>query len=475
LPLQPATNKQEIQCINETFENINMASQEGFFDFLGLPFELRLQIYRYCVPTNTIFELDKNGVQRPSWMQRNDALKEKIVKFFPNWLSTMKFEDTLLETDVSEHSMSGTNEDEEYDSVKWEEFQRSRCSSYDSDFEDDVSDSGETEDNDSEDHTPSRSSLLCSAFEHSMPDIVKTSSKNRIHNDIVRLDLFESSSDRNSSDTNELNYDLLKTRSIGIDDCDIEDDTTMEYDATTKINAVHQLIQYCNLPAWKRLPPSMSSEFQFVCQHDWVPKLPYISALPGLLQVSRQISEEALNVLYGDNLFLIDLWLARDWDLNTGFYEANWKRVRHVMLLNRMIWQQPQPFTMATCIWDCVCPRLITLAIVGQQPLAELWSETTVDIWTNGFIVMLKCVSASLSPNAQVLADIDEAQAPDKLMAKHLTHSYRHVRSNIGDRLLRRGAYDTDDEWLDSSDDDSWDFSYNHLWNFWENDFGLIP
>jgi hypothetical protein len=64
---------------------------------------------------------------------------------------------------------------------------------------------------------------------------------------------------------------------------------------------------------------------------DWMGR-PGDSALPGLLQVSRQISDEALNVLYGDNLFDVSPTCEGEQSPKTRFSDANRRRMNSLLL-----------------------------------------------------------------------------------------------------------------------------------------------
>ena len=59
------------------------------------------------------------------------------------------------------------------------------------------------------------------------------------------------------------------------------------------------------------------------------------SVLPSLLQVSRQISDEWLNVLYGDNVFKTTRHSDGEYYLKTIFCDANRRRIQHIMLVLR--------------------------------------------------------------------------------------------------------------------------------------------
>lgn len=96
------------------------------------------------------------------------------------------------------------------------------------------------------------------------------------------------------------------------------------------------------------------------------------SVLPGVLQVSRQISDKALNVLYSNNAFKIILHGRGEYHLKMIFCKANRRRIRHIMLVLRPMGVSYCPnFRMDTAMWDTILPHLRTLWIVAEQPLED--------------------------------------------------------------------------------------------------------
>lgn len=183
------------------------------------------------------------------------------------------------------------------------------------------------------------------------------------------------------------------------------------------------------------------------------------SVLPSLLQVSRQISDEALNVLYGDNVFKVILHGGGEYDLKTIFCEANKRRIRHIMLVLRPMGVSYSPnFRVDTAMWDTILPHLRTLWIVAEQPLEDdhYWNGHTVmekmKEWIEWLTPILECLAKTLSTKSTVLVDVDEREETGKLIQKYLLHGYRQMRTKTGDFVFKRGEFSIESGYWDDND-----------------------
>lgn len=183
------------------------------------------------------------------------------------------------------------------------------------------------------------------------------------------------------------------------------------------------------------------------------------SVLPSLLQVSRQISDEALNVLYGDNAFKIILHGEGEYHLKTIFCEANRRRIRHIMLVLRPMGVSYCPnFRMDTAMWDTILPHLRTLWIVAEQPLEgdHYWNGRTVmekmKEWIEWLTPILECLAKTLSTKSTVLVDVGEREETGKLIQKYLLHGYQQTRTKTGDFVFKRGEFSIESGYWDDND-----------------------
>ncbi|CRG87097.1 hypothetical protein PISL3812_04112 [Talaromyces islandicus] len=168
------------------------------------------------------------------------------------------------------------------------------------------------------------------------------------------------------------------------------------------------------------------------------------SVLPSLLQVSRQISDEALNVLYGDNIFKFFLNGTGQDDLKRVFSDANRRRIQHIILVLRpMGFSYSSEFRMDEVMWNFILPHLIRLCMVAGQPLKNDYYgigqtlKQKLKRWIEWLTPILECLSKTLSASSTVLDDVDEREETDKLIRGYL-HGCQQVRTKTGNLIFRR-------------------------------------
>lgn len=91
-----------------------------------------------------------------------------------------------------------------------------------------------------------------------------------------------------------------------------------------------------------------------------------------LLQVSHQISDEVLDILYGSNIFKIVLHGDHQNTLEHVFCAGNGRRIRHIMLVlrpDRILYLHGLRIDAA--LGDIILPHLRNLWIVAEQPRVE--------------------------------------------------------------------------------------------------------
>jgi hypothetical protein len=183
-----------------------------------------------------------------------------------------------------------------------------------------------------------------------------------------------------------------------------------------------------------------------------------------LLLLSKQISEECLDILYGENIFKLWLNAGDELYLRKNFSEANWRRMRHLLLVAQPMGVSYTPGRVPdNALWASILPGLRTLRIVAEQPLQPggyfnaptLKQET--DRWVNWIRPFYECFGQHLSTGAIVEVDDDGRETTSEL-AKCLPDGYRKVQCHlIGDLIFKRGHFSIesgywDDPWSSESD-----------------------
>ncbi|GBF60015.1 hypothetical protein TMEN_2414 [Trichophyton mentagrophytes] len=169
-----------------------------------------------------------------------------------------------------------------------------------------------------------------------------------------------------------------------------------------------------------------------------------------LLRVSKQISEECLNILYGKNRFYITLNASKRCLLANRITTENRARIRDVVVIVRHMgpaYGLPPPMP-ADGLWSSLLPGLRQLKIIAEQPVQSPNSpfdpafDEKVRSWIKWFGPLMECFAKYLTSYTVVEVDENGKEVTTELVRQHLTHSYRVVRDDIhGDFIFQRGRF----------------------------------
>ncbi|KAF3479725.1 uncharacterized protein GIQ15_06701 [Arthroderma uncinatum] len=169
-----------------------------------------------------------------------------------------------------------------------------------------------------------------------------------------------------------------------------------------------------------------------------------------ILRVSRQVSEECLNMLYGRNRFYITLNASRRCLVANRITAENRARIRDVVVIVRHMGpaysrQMPVP---ADGLWSSLLPGLRQLKIIAEQPAqpAHLPYDPAlaekIRSWAGWFGPLMECFAKYLTSYTVVEVDEDGKEATTELVKQYLPHRYRTVRDGIhGDFIFQRGRF----------------------------------
>lgn len=189
--------------------------------------------------------------------------------------------------------------------------------------------------------------------------------------------------------------------------------------------------------------------------------------------LSRQISDEALDVLYGGNIFKLHLNGEGEQYLKTNFTVENRKRMRHLRLIAQPCGVSYTPGTKPDdALWRLLLPQLASLRVVAEQPIqpggyynAPTLEEET-DRWFKWITPFLECLGRYLSKDTLVRVDFDGRATTRELFKRHLPHGFEEIQCHSdGDLIFERGRFSResgywDDDYPMSSRDADWD-DYN--------------
>ena len=180
----------------------------------------------------------------------------------------------------------------------------------------------------------------------------------------------------------------------------------------------------------------------------------------GILEVSKVISDEALDVLYGQNIFVVSLHAGNHHDL-LKFGVANLRRIRYLRIEARPMGAfYGKPMVFDSQLWLPLLEGLQQLWIVALQPLAAGGTRGAPTLgeylcqWTNWLDPIIEYFSIHL-PKTTVIGLDDGRRAETRvIMNKHFHPGYLEVRTVTGDYHFERGMYSKELRYCDSDDSD---------------------
>jgi hypothetical protein len=176
--------------------------------------------------------------------------------------------------------------------------------------------------------------------------------------------------------------------------------------------------------------------------------------------VSKQISEEALDILYGENIFKLHLHGLDEVHLKKNFTEANRRRMRYLLLVARPMGVSYGPGKIPdNVLWSSILPQLKGLRIVAEQPVqARTYYkaptlEQEMDRWVKWIKPFLQCFGQYLSRENIVQVDINGEAETRELVKECLPHGYREIRCrHVGDIIFKRGRFSWESGYWDDDD-----------------------
>jgi len=213
---------------------------------------------------------------------------------------------------------------------------------------------------------------------------------------------------------------------------------------------------------------SMWEDHEQLAFFDHIPK-----RKTGILSVSKQISEETLNVLYGRNLFIVLVHGGAHNEL-LKFGTANIRRIRDLRLV-----AQPmgtcfsKPFEFDSQLWIPLLTDLRKLCLVAQQPLqARVYYnapsfEEDMQKWVAWLEPILRYLAKNITETTIVEIDDNNLVETGEVVQKCFGSGYKKVQTVTGDEIFERGT----SSWESGSWDDDGPTSCRDIINDWDYDY----
>ena len=153
-----------------------------------------------------------------------------------------------------------------------------------------------------------------------------------------------------------------------------------------------------------------------------------------ILILSKQISTEALGILYGNNIFKLELNERGERRLKAKFVESNRRRISHIML--NITKDMPRHGAHIDAeFWAVFLPQLSSLQIVaiGSYRNRELsfHQRHRNKIWAAWVSAHLECLGSHINGETVVKVDDDGCVQLKQLFRKYLPEGYREEKCCI--------------------------------------------
>lgn len=167
--------------------------------------------------------------------------------------------------------------------------------------------------------------------------------------------------------------------------------------------------------------------------------------------LSKQISDEALNVLYGENIFRLHLHEEGQEVLKENFTQRNQARMRYMLVVAAPWMARSVP---DETLFASVVPYLKVLRIVARQPVRTIphgkppgyTFEGELARWERWLRSVMENFGRCLKDGTVVEVDVDGKEGTGEIIRQCLPGKCREVKCRLeGDRVHRRREKISDD------------------------------
>jgi hypothetical protein len=196
----------------------------------------------------------------------------------------------------------------------------------------------------------------------------------------------------------------------------------------------------------------------------------WMRVLHGLLISCRQVREEALGVLYGENVFRVRQLEGEQRFLWERLPEERRQRIRHIMIELRSDHWTPfnrpgkADIVPNSALWDPMFPNLVSVRILAQQPTEPKTSfydmplfrdhsedcllgiATATRVWLVMIKPTLEYFGPRILPSTMVMVDDNGSKEVGELLERCLP-TFRRVRTDQGEHTFKRHPDHYDEAW----------------------------
>lgn len=178
-----------------------------------------------------------------------------------------------------------------------------------------------------------------------------------------------------------------------------------------------------------------------------------------VLRLSKQIAEEDLDILYGQNTFRLSLNGEGEFCMREKFSEKNRRRMRKLIVTANPAGISCEISTPDKSLWVSIVPSLKGLLLILEQPIeAQIYSNAPtlrqdIDKWLSWISPYLETFGRYIPAALKVIVDDDGRKDTRELVQMYLPATCCLKRSALGDFIFRRGRFSWESGYWDDLDD----------------------
>ncbi|KAF1994259.1 hypothetical protein P154DRAFT_448000 [Amniculicola lignicola CBS 123094] len=178
------------------------------------------------------------------------------------------------------------------------------------------------------------------------------------------------------------------------------------------------------------------------------------SALPGLLLVCRQITDEVTGMLYGRNTFRVKVDGDGQLNLLRLFSSETREKMRRMILVLRPMGVSYGPsFCMDPKVWDGVLGSLSVIGFIVEQPSPyaspRVGPEDVFEKWTAWLTPILEYLGRALPRTAQIVVDANKGEDTVHIVENAMPGRCHFQRLRAADSIFRRGEFSLESGYWD--------------------------
>lgn len=183
------------------------------------------------------------------------------------------------------------------------------------------------------------------------------------------------------------------------------------------------------------------------CPQDWTSQNYKTHLSNSIFLLSKQISTEALDVLYGGNIFKLCLDGYDEMSLMENFADTNWRRIKKMLISVKPFTYENMRGDIDEGFWAFMLPRLNSLRIVVDSPTRTnymAWIDSRQGNEQNKWLVPhLECLGRHLSRRTVVEVDDDDCVQMQQLIKRYLPGEHHKVECGMVENLVLKSRLKT--------------------------------